>query len=218
MQLSHQEREYLILDAMERVVEKSGVQRSSMAAIARAAGMSKRTLYAVYGSREQMFDAWVRRKRARHVRPLSPEETDLPVVERLRRVFRLDACGEEREAMERGLVVLRAIIAEAPHMPDVARTVLAAFAGSAHGIIRLELERAVERRELAIDDLDAAAQLMLDMIGLNPMQALLDPAACEALMETAEQRLAYAIEIFVRGHAAPVDAPAGERRREPAEV
>lgn len=220
VQLSHEAREQLILEAMEDVVAKSGLQRASMAAIARAAGMSKRTLYEVYGSREQMFDDWVRRKRARHVRPLASDEADLPIAERLRHVFRLDACGRERDVMERGLVVLRAVIAEAPHMPDLARTVFLSGAEAAHAIVFNELDRAVARGELAIDDIDAAARLLVDMVGLNPLQALLDPAACEVLMESADERLAYAIDIFVKGHAPRAEAPAPVPTRscEPAEV
>lgn len=215
VQLSHKERESLILDAMERVVAKSGLQRASMSAIARAAGMSKRTLYAVYGSREVMFDAWVRRARSRHVRPLTPEEQDLPLDERLRRIFLVGTCGDQGEDADRGIVVLRAVIAEAPRLPEVARTVLLSGAEAAHTIVALELERAVARGELAIGDLDAAAQLLLDMVGLNPLRALLDPQACEAFTATAEARLDYAVETFLHGHAPQAEtgaAPAGRRR------
>ncbi len=214
IQLSQQEREGLILDAMERVVAKSGLRRASMAAIARAAGMSKRTLYAVYGSRELMFDAWVRRKRSRHVRPLAPEETDLPIGERLRRIFQTNACGERAEEADRGIVVLRAVIAEAARLPDVARTVLLSGAEAAHSIVALELERAVARGEIEIRDVDAAAQLLLDMVGLNPLRALLDPEACEAFTATAEARLDYAVETFLHGHApqTPAEKPGATER------
>lgn len=197
VQLSTEEREVLILDAMERIVAESGLQRASMAAIAVEAGMSKRTLYAVYGSREAMFEAWVRRKRARHVRPLAAADAALPVAERLRRVLRAEDCGNMRG--DRGLMVLRAVIAEAPHHPEVARTVLLAGAEAARRVVAAELVRAVDRGELAIADIDAAAELLIDMVGHNPLHGLLDPEVWQSWPAKADARLELAIDTFLHG-------------------
>jgi len=199
VQFSTEERETLILDAMERIVAESGLQRASMAAIAVEAGMSKRTLYEVYGSREAMFEEWVRRKRGRHVRPLAAKEMALPLAERLRRILRGEGCLDTRN--ERGLMVLRAIIAEAPRHPALARTVLLAGAEAARRIVADELVRATERGELAIDDPDAAAELLLDMVGRNPLPALLDPDTCQSWQEKADARLELAIDTFLNGKA-----------------
>lgn len=207
VQLSTEAREGLILDAMERIVAESGLQRASMAEIAHEAGMSKRTLYAVYGSRELMFEAWVRRARSRKVRPLAAEETALPIAERLRRIFHTEEdCGHDGS---QGLVVLRAVIAEAPRHPELARAVLLGGAESARRIVEEELKRGVARGEIALADPVAAAELVLDMVGLNPLHVLLDPAACERWKDEADSRLDLAIETFLHGHAVRAPATSG---------
>lgn len=199
VQLSTAEREGLILDALERIVAENGLRRASMAAIAREAGMSKRTLYAVYGSREATFAAWVNRVTAKQVRPLEPYERELPVAERLKRMFRGEGCGAE--PVERRLMVLRAVIAEAPGQPEVARAVALAAGVAARQMLAEELSRAVRRRELRPLDTEAAAQLLIDMVRPNPIHILLDPDACAVFKARAEDRVDLAIATFLVGHA-----------------
>ncbi|GAB5376014.1 MAG: hypothetical protein AcusKO_24760 [Acuticoccus sp.] len=202
VQLSTAEREGLILDALERIVAENGLRRASMAAIAREAGMSKRTLYAVYGSREATFAAWVSRVTAKLVRPLEAAERELPLAERLACMFSVEGCEiDGADGADRRLMVLRAVIAEAPGQPEVARAVALTAGVAARQTLAQELMRARRSGELRPLDAEAAAQLLIDMVRPNPIHLLLDPDACKTLKSRSEDRLDLAIATFLGGHA-----------------
>jgi len=190
------ERERRILDAMERVVAEAGLAGASVDAIARAAGMSKRTVYGVFEGRDALFAAWVRRARASLVRPLAPEERELPLAERLERLLRREV--EEAVAADR-YTVLRALVAEAPRQPALARALLREGPDSARAIVRAELDRAVARGEIGVADTAAAAALLCDMVHPSPLDRLLDPDRGPPTAAEAGVRLDLAVRIFLRG-------------------
>ncbi|MQX38102.1 TetR/AcrR family transcriptional regulator [Roseospira navarrensis] len=116
--LDPETREARIHDALEQVVAEDGLRAATMSRIARAAGMSKRTLYTAYEGRDALFQAWVRRVRTSFVRPLPTHARALPLAERLRLLL----WHEARQCLsDRRLAVLRAMVAEAPGHPDLAR-------------------------------------------------------------------------------------------------
>lgn len=197
-QMPAAEREQLVLDAMERVIAAKGLGGASMAAIAREAGMSKRTLYRLWDSRDAMFEALVRRLRASVVRPLRPEERDLPLAERLRRLLRPEA---RYAASEARAAVLRAIIAEAPRHPDLARAFVREGPRSARRIVQEELGRAVARGEIVAEDTEAAARLLCDMAYINPLDRLIDPDESAPSAVSADRRLELALRTFLGGAA-----------------
>lgn len=201
------ERERRILEAMERVVAAVGLAGTSMDTIAREAGMSKRTVYAVFGNRDALFTAWVRGVRASVVRPLAPAERALPLAERLERLLRRDV--EDGVAAAR-LTVLRAVVAEAERRPQLARALLREGADAARTIVRDELDHARARGEIAVDDTAAAAVLLCDMVHPSPLDRLLDPERGPPTKAEAGARLALAIDIFLNG--------VGVRGRDPADA
>ena len=195
-QLAPAEREEMILDAMERVLVRGGLHGASMAAIAREAGMSKRTLYRVFGSRADLFEACVRRIRATFVRPLRAEDRDLPVEARLTRLLAPDVGRPEQRARS---VILHAVVAEAPRHPDLARAFLREGPEEARRLVRAELARALDRREIRVDDLDAAARLLLDMAHENPIDRLIDPPRPVPSPAESTARAELAVRVFLRG-------------------
>jgi len=199
-QLTGAEREARILDAIEQVVATKGLQGASMAAIARAAAMSKRTLYACYPSRDALFEAWVRRLRAAFVRPLTADERALPLRARLRRLLRREV---EDGASQTRLTVLRAIIAEAPRHPDLARAFLREGPRAVRRTVAEELSRAVENGEIVAGDVNATAHLLCDMVCASPLDPLIDPDAAPLSAAEAEARLERALDVFLNGAATP---------------
>lgn len=195
-QYTREEREALIFGALEQVVAKRGLQGASMAAIARAAGMSKRTLYAVFESRDALFEGWVRHTRASFMRPLEPQERELPVRDRLRRLLRRDAAADESWA---GLMVLRAVIAEAPRHPELARAFHREGPDAARGILAEELARAVERGEIVVGDVKAAAHMLMDMVHAQKLDCLIDPDCAPPSNEVMQARIEEAIRVFLDG-------------------
>ena len=77
-ELSTAERETAILDAAEIVLAENGLKGASMAAISKAAGMSKRTVYEVFPSRAALFEACIRRIRLSFVKQLDDETRAQP--------------------------------------------------------------------------------------------------------------------------------------------
>lgn len=80
-----------ILDAATAVFAAQGYERASMAAIAARAGVTKPTLYARFGSKEELFEAAVQREfevRKARLFPEYPSDNREAFRERLQRVSR----------------------------------------------------------------------------------------------------------------------------------
>lgn len=192
-------RESLILDATERVLERKGLHGASMAAIAREAGMSKRTLYEVFGSRAGLFEACIRRLRTTFVRPLRDAERELPVEERLLRLLAPDLARHQSGVP---IAILRAVVAEAARQPELARAFLREGPDEARRVVRDELARAAERGEIRIGNPALAASLLCDMVYENPVDRLIDPARPPASPAEMERRARLAVGTFLHGVAA----------------
>ncbi|TCO73972.1 TetR/AcrR family transcriptional regulator [Rhodovulum euryhalinum] len=198
-QMQPAERERMILDAAERVLLARGLQGTTMAAVAREAGMSKRTLYAVFDGRAVLFPALVRRLREGIVAPLTPAQAARPLAERLRLLLapdRLPAAGSVP------LEVMRAAIAEAPRHPDLAESMLEEGPRAIRRLIRAELDRGVAAGEIGIDDTETAAALLHAMALPCPLDKLLDAGKAGEQPETSRARVDRAITVFLRGIAA----------------
>ena len=194
--LSPDERETLILDATERVLAQKGLVGASMSAIARDAGMSKRTLYEVFANREALFRALVRRTRALFFRPLTAEERLLPLAARLKRLLEPDG----REAAWRAPVtILRAVLMEAASQPELARLILHEGIDTCRSSVREELEQAHSQGEFPLADADMAARMLCDMAYGSPLEQLLDPGREPPSPAMRRQRLELAVRIFLTG-------------------
>lgn len=203
-QMAPAEREAVILDAAERVLLAQGLQGTTMAAVAQAAGMSKRTLYAVFDGRTALFAALVRRLRSRLVAPLTSAQQALPLADRLRLLL---APGRPAPVGAAAIEILRAAVAEAPRQPDMAERVLDEGPRAIRRLIRDELDRAVARGEVALRDSDTAAALLHDMALPCPLEKLLGGETAAPGSEALRARVELAIAVFLRG----IDKTAGPR-------
>lgn len=160
----------LIVDAAETVLAEDGVARITMAAVAREAGMSKRTVYSHFATREELICACIERMHEAIVRPLSTAAQDLPLAQRLDLLLTLNL---EATAAVRKVELLRSVIAEAPSQPELAASVLRSGLLALAAQIRDELDRAVERGEAEIPDTELAAEMLRDMAYPNVLEVLL---------------------------------------------
>lgn len=195
-QMSPEAREAAILDAAERVLTREGLRGASMAAIAAEAGMSKRTLYGLFDSRDALLAACVRRLRRALLHPLGPEADGLPLEERL---FRLLVPDPGFSASPVPREILRAVIAEAPHQPAMALAFLEEGPRMVHRLIREELERAAAAGEIALEDPGFAAALLHDMAYDGLLEKLVAPDAPAPPPDRAAARLRAAIAVFLCG-------------------
>lgn len=171
--MSPEDRVELIFDALDTVFDRSGIDGTTMDAIATQAGMSKRTLYGLFADRDQLFGAYMERIRGEFVHKLTEEDFALPLEERLRRL--LSPC---RRTLPSGLpvAVLRIALAGEDGGPRAAQGCLARWLRQDRALIRAELDRAVGRGEARIPDTAEAALVLESMVRPSVVDILLDPA------------------------------------------
>ncbi|MCI4662510.1 MAG: TetR/AcrR family transcriptional regulator [Neomegalonema sp.] len=194
--MSRQERERAIIEAFETTVARAGLRGATMQAVAEAAGMSKRTVYDIFGSRDAIFTAWVRHIRAGFVRELHGQERALPLRQRLACLLGCEIKGTE---YERRMMVLRAVCAEAETAPQIAQAFLREGPFVAQQIVQEELERARENGEIRIIDCALAAQMLLDMVHTGKLERILDPQKPAPTEAQTEAQLEMALDVFVSG-------------------
>ncbi len=193
--LPPEERQKRIFEALEAVYSENGLDGASMDALASRAGMSKRTIYAIFPSRAALLQAYLEQYGGGFIRPVPEGMCDRPLADRLHMTLpaKFGPCG-----FGLPLEILRGLIAERPAAPVVACEMLERTTDAYRRILADELQRGCARGEVEIDDVEAAAALLFDMLRPWPIETLLDPGRLpdEATMAA---RLDMALSIFLRG-------------------
>lgn len=203
--LSREQRIERILDSLEMLIVDHGLGAVTMDAVSTASGMSKRTVYEVFGNRDALFGALVRRTRENYVRPLTQAERALPWDARLRRLFSVP--GDPGKLVRQSTAFL-ALIAGAATDPDLGRTVLREGLNAARDIVHDEILFAQQAGEITVADARLAAMVLLDMVYESPYDRMADPDGFEPSARDMEARIEMAIGIFAHGVAASKDQPA----------
>ncbi|SEQ30477.1 TetR/AcrR family transcriptional regulator [Thalassovita taeanensis] len=194
--LSQDARREIILDALDDVFTEAGLKGVSMAAIARQAGMSKRTLYEIFSDRAALFLAYLDRVSCEFVRPLDDEAKTKPLAVRLRLLIAPGPSAQAR--FELPLAIIRSLIVEAPERPDVARALAQSGYADTQNAVKAELDRGVQRGEIRISDTETAAAMLLDMIRPCAVPALLgETKTLDSAILTA--RFDLALKVFFGG-------------------
>ena len=193
--LEPQARRDLILDALQKVFDRTGMSGVTMATVAREAGMSKRTLYAAFDDRAALLEAFTARQMTRMVHELSPQEAALPLAQRLRILL---APSEATRSLALPFAILRTIIAEAPERPDMAERIFASGLPKVRQAVERELRLAAELGEAEIGDPAQAAELLVDMARPSPLDRLVEPDR-ETDMARVEARFELGLAVFLRG-------------------
>lgn len=198
VQMEPAEREAMILDCAIALFSERGPEDVTMADIANGTGMSKRTLYAFYPSREAMVAACLERIAGSLFRPLRPDEQSATLEERLRILLTFDA---KLDSGAVPLELLRIVISEARNFPETARRLSQKGPMQVSGLLRNELFRAAGRGEIAIppDQIPQAADLLVDMVVGNIIPGLLDPEGHSPGQDERANRRDLAIWIFLEG-------------------
>ncbi|KAA8610209.1 TetR family transcriptional regulator [Salipiger aestuarii] len=200
MQIDAQTREAMVLDAVADLLGHSRLEDVSMAGIARKVGMSKRTLYAIFGSREELLGATFARIGRTIFRPLESRDHARPLCERLRKLLTINPMPQFEQAP---LELLRAVVAEAPMYPGIAQQFDAEGRGALIGYITHEIESAADAGEIVLHGMTPfdAAELLADMVMGNALHHLLTPSetkSCDPYEEKCRRR-DHAVDIFLHG-------------------
>jgi len=181
-----------ILEGARAVFLAQGFDAASMGEIARAAGVSKGTLYVYFENKEELFGAIVHEQcgmQAEGLFNLDPADTDVEgVLTRLGTGFVNYLCQPEKASP------LRTVIAIADRMPEIGRKFYET--GPACGIARLAsyLKAQVDAKVLAVDDCEIAAAQFLDAC----QSTLFKPVVFNFAPPPSPERIAYVVGIAVR--------------------
>jgi AcrR family transcriptional regulator len=149
-----------VVEGARLVFLARGFDAASMGDIAKAAGVSKGTLYVYFKNKEELFAAIVQQECGNHAEgafPLDNNDGDVEgVLTRIGTQLVTFMCRPEKASS------LRIVIAIADRMPEIGKTFYET--GPGYGIKRLTdyLEAQVRAGTLAIDDCEVAAAQFID--------------------------------------------------------
>lgn len=191
-------REAVILDATAQLLLEIPFDEITMDVVSAKVGMSKRTVYEHFKSREELLIQAIVKISKTVFSPLKPEDVQRPLRDRLSILLRLNAPpGCEANKLE----CLRSIIAKAQTFPALAQQLYDNGRGALLGFVRNELLRAIAVGEIDLckTDVPMAAEMLLDMALENTLTRLLHPSAPPQNIGEVERRRELAITIFLKG-------------------
>ncbi|MFC7054064.1 TetR/AcrR family transcriptional regulator [Hansschlegelia quercus] len=188
-----------IVDGARSVFLAQGFDAASMGEIARAAGVSKGTLYVYFDSKEELFAALVKSQCALTAERLFELQDDSHDIRGALR--RLGLSFVEAVLEPSHVSTVRMVIGAADRKPEIGQLFLTA--GPRQGWARLSawLATKAEQGELVIDDADVAAKQFLTMCHGPVMM----PVLIGAEPTPPQERIAYlvekAIDVFMAAYA-----------------
>ena len=207
-QIAEPERRQLLLDAAEAIFVELGYSATSMDDIARRAGMSKKTLYRLFETKESLFAAVIAARRA----SLNPaiDQGDCPDVATAREILRrylLRIAGFVLAPRQAALY--RLVIAESQRAPEIAHAFHREGPVKARAPLIDWLAVQKERGILRVADPASAASMLFSMVISEPQMRLLIGEIRAHDHATIEERVDRAVDLFLHG-AAPREAGKSE--------
>jgi TetR/AcrR family transcriptional regulator, mexJK operon transcriptional repressor len=201
-----------IARAATRLFLERGFAGTSMDAVARAAGVSKLTVYAHFGDKDALFQAIVRERCERYNRPESFERyLALPPRDALSRI------GHNFLALLLDPEVLRlhrVMVGEAGRRPKMAELFFEAGPERLAALVADFLRRSAELGRLELEDPRLAAdQLHALFTGMPHFRASLNVAPKQTRAETA-RHVERCVDLFLRAYGRG-ETPSGSRARRP---
>ena len=181
-----------ILEGARAVFLAQGFDAASMGEIARAAGVSKGTLYVYFESKEELFEAIVHRQceaQAEGLFDLAADDVDVETaLTRLGVGFVSFLCQPDKASP------LRTVIAIADRMPEIGKKFYES--GPACGIAMLAgyIKRQVDAGILAVEDCEVAAAQFLDAC----QSTLFKPVLFNFAPPPPPERIEHVVRIAVR--------------------
>jgi AcrR family transcriptional regulator len=181
-----------IIEGARAIFLAQGFDAASMNDIARAAGVSKGTLYVYFADKEQLFSAIVEEECCAHaegVFDLDPTDHDVEsALLRFGNAYVNFLCQSGKAS------ALRTVIAIADRMPEIGQTFYET--GPAVGIARLAdyLRAQFEAGTLAIDDFEVAAAQFMD----SCQSTLFKPVLFNFAKAPGPERIEHVVRIAVR--------------------
>ena len=188
-----------IMDGARSVFLGSGFDGASMNDIARAAGVSKGTLYAYFNSKDELFEAIIRGEYAQSAERLCTFRREGDVREMLMD-FGVRLISRMAEPGTRALA--RVVIAAAEKFPNVGRAFYEA--GPLYGATRLaaELENLEKSGALKVPDSERAAWQFVDLCQSYVYKRLLFGVVNSISREDIEASVEAGVDVFMKAYGA----------------
>jgi len=189
-----------IVDGARSVFLAQGFDAASMSDIARAAGVSKGTLYVYFKNKEQLFGAIVEQECLAHaegVFDLDPNDHDVEaVLTRLGTAYVDFLCRPDKAS------ALRTVIAIADRMPEIGQVFYET--GPAFGIARLAayLQAQAAAGVLAVDDCEIAAAQFMDACQSTLFKPVLFNFAAAPTAKQIKRVVRIATDAFLKAYRA----------------
>ncbi len=185
-----------ILAAAKPVFLKEGFEATSLDVIAASAGMSKKTIYARFASKEDLFEAVIVRYIEEHIPPVEQAATgDGPVAERLHRIA---LAVLEVALWPDTIAARRIIVAEAGRFPEFARLLHDFGVARVVPLIERCLEEGNASGAIAVEDVRLAAEFFFSIA----IRTFVDRAELglerPGLSHVKRETLRQAVDFFMR--------------------
>jgi AcrR family transcriptional regulator len=187
----------VIVAAARKQFATSGFAGTSMDSVARAAGVSTKTLYRLFPNKAALFEGMVTER-----------------IEALVSLVKLRACdgGDVEPALAEALLICgelmldgevialqRVVAGESDKFPDIAETFFHKAITPTQGALAAWLRVQVKRGTIAVDDADVAAGMLLGMLALQPLRAAMFGHRLPPSRKEIEQRAKACVALFLRG-------------------
>jgi AcrR family transcriptional regulator len=194
---SDEETRSIIYEAARREFAGRGFATTNMESVARAAGVSTKTLYRLIPNKAALFEAMITER-----------------IDRFASVVRLRACeGRDIETALRDALLVcgelilapdvislqRVILSESDKFPEIAETFFHKAITPAQDTLASWLRTQARRGLLTVDDADVAAGMLLGMLAMQPQRAVMFGHAPPPTREQLEQRAEACAKLFLRG-------------------
>src|ERR1700758_1173458 len=191
----------IIFEKARRQFADSGSAATNMESVARAAGVSTKTLYRLIPNKAALFEAMITER-----------------IDRFASVVRLRACeGRDIEAalcdalmvcgeliLDRDVIALQQmILSDSDKFPDIAETFFHKAIMPTQNTLASWLRTQHKRGLLVVDDADAAAGMLLGMLVFQPQRAVMYGHAPAPTRDELEQRVAACAKLFLAGCGKP---------------
>jgi AcrR family transcriptional regulator len=190
-----------IVEGARAVFLAQGFDAASMNDIARAAGVSKGTLYVYFKHKEQLFEAIVEQEceaQAEGIFELDADDHDVEaVLKRLGSAYVKFLCRPEKAS------AIRTVIAIAERMPELGRKFY--DSGPARGIAKLAgyIAAQVEAGVLVVEDCEIAAAQLMEACQAMLFKSMVFNFASAPSQEQIERVVRIAVRTFLAAYRAP---------------
>jgi AcrR family transcriptional regulator len=187
-----------IMDGARAVFLAQGFDAASMGEIARAAGVSKGTLYVYFESKEQLFQSIVHEQcqaQAEGLFDLDPDDGDVEaVLTRLGIGFIKFLCQPGKASP------LRTVIAIADRMPEIGKQFYEAGPACGIAILASYIKAQVDAGTLAVEDCEIASAQFLDSCQSTLFKPVLFNFAPPPPLERIEHVVRIAVRTFLAAY------------------